>query len=212
MRQNVSKQVIAVLGATGATGRCVVARALDSGHDVVAVVRRPGSFRTAPGLREAVWPEVTDGAALAAALQDVDSVISTLGGADRGPTTVCTDAIGVVVPTMRAAEVWRLVAVSAHGVLETHDRSLYARAVWSGVGEKMKDKESMEPLIVASGLDWTIVRPPALKETPATGRYSAGEDLPIRLWHSIGRADLADFLVREVETARFVRRYPRIHR
>jgi hypothetical protein len=34
----------------------------------------------------------------------------------------------------------------------------------------------------------------------------------IRLWHSIGRADLAHFLVREAEKADFVRRYPRIHR
>ena len=76
----------------------------------------------------------------------------------------------------------------------------------------MLDKETMEPHIVDSSLDWTIVRPPMLRDSPATGTYRVGDDLPIRLWHSIGRADLAGFLVREAESPRFVRRYPRIHR
>ena len=212
MRQLASQKTIAVLGASGATGRHVVARALERAHEVVALVRRSGSLEPRAGLREAVWADVADGATLHEALRGVDGVISALGGPDKGPTTVCTDAVRTLVPAMDAAGVGRLIVVSAHGVLETHDRSLYSRAVWSGVGEKMKDKESMEPLIVASNLDWTIVRPPMLKDTPATGTYQTGDQLPIRLWHSIGRADLADFLVREAEDASFVRRYPRIHR
>lgn len=164
------------------------------------------------GLREVVWPDVSDIPALTAGLRGVDAVISALGGADKGSTSVCTDAVRSLIPAMGAAGVERLIVVSAHGVLETHDRSLYSTAVWAGVGEKMKDKEAMEPLISSSGLVWTIVRPPALKDTPATGAYRVGDQLPIRLWHSIGRADLADFLVREAETPDFVRRYPRIHR
>jgi putative NADH-flavin reductase len=212
MRQNASQMTIAVMGATGATGRHVVARALRAGHEVVALVRRAGSFEPASGLREGVWPDIVDGAPLVDAFRGADAVISALGGANSGPTTVCTDAMGVAVPAMRGAGVRRLIAVSAHGVLETHDRSLYAMAAWAGVGERLRDKETMEPLIVASDLDWTIVRPPLLKDAPATGRYTTGDRLAIRLWHSIGRADLADFLVREVEHPRFVHRYPRIRR
>jgi putative NADH-flavin reductase len=212
MRQDVSKLSVAVLGATGGTGKHVVAAALTAGHEVTAVVRRPGRFEPASGLREAVWSDVADGAALVGALGGSDVVISVLGGAEKGPTTVCTDAMRAAVPAMTAAGVTRLIAVSAHGVLETHDRSLYSLAVWAGVPERMKDKESMEPLIVGSPLDWTIVRPPALTDTSAGGRYEVGEDLSIRLWHSIGRADLAAFLVREAEQQAFVHRYPRIHR
>jgi putative NADH-flavin reductase len=212
MRQNVSKRTIAVLGATGRTGRHVVAAALGRGHDVVAVVRRPGAFRPVADLREVVWRGVTDAADLAGHLRDVDVVITALGGADSGPTTVCTDAIRSVLPAMAEAGVDRLIAVSAHGVLETHDRSLYSAAVWAGVGDKMRDKEAMEPLIVASDTRWTIVRPPKLTDARATGGYVTGDLLPIRLWHSVGRADLADFLVREAEDDEFVRRYPRIHR
>lgn len=211
MRHSVSQR-LAVLGATGATGRLVVSAALDAGHETVALVRRAGSLPARPGFREVVWSDLADQDTLTAALSGVEVVISALGGSQKGRTTVCTDAIRATIPAMHAAGVPRLIAVSAYGVLETHDRSLYSRAVWSAVGEKMKDKETMERLIVASSLDWTIVRPPALKDVPATGTYGVGDHLPIRLWHSVGRADLADFLVREAERPMFSRRHPRIHR
>lgn len=212
MRQDVSKKVIAVLGATGRTGRHVVARARREGAEVVAFVRRSGTLAPESGVREVAWTDVTDGSTLTAALGGVDVVISALGGAEKGPTTVCTDAMRALVPAMTAAGAPRLIAVSAHGVRESRDRSLYSRAVWSRVGERMTDKESMEPVITASDLDWTIVRPPMLTDARATGAYRTGEDLPIRLWHSIGRADLADFLVREATDARYLHRYPRLRR
>lgn len=212
MRQHVSNMTIAVLGATGATGRHIVARALENGHNVVALVRAPGSLAPATRLREVEWTDVADGETLTRAVRGVDVVISALGGAPAGPTTVCTDAIATALPALKNAGVERLIAVSAHGVLETRDRSLYSRAVWFAVAERMKDKEAMERLIVDSELRWTIVRPPMLKDTPASGVYTSGDRLPIKLWHSIGRADLADFLVREAEDASYVRRYPRIRR
>jgi putative NADH-flavin reductase len=201
-----------VLGASGATGRHVVATALERGHRTVALVRRPGTFPPRDGLAEVTWPDVTDPSALALALPGADVVISALGGASKGPTTVCTDGIRSAVPAMKAAGVSRLIAVSAHGVLETRDRSIYSLAVWANVAGRMRDKETMEPLITASGLRWTIVRPPKLSDHDATGKYTAGADLPIRLWSSIGRADLATFLVDEAETPRYARRYPRITR
>jgi putative NADH-flavin reductase len=212
MRQNVSRLTLAVLGSTGGTGRHVVSRALQNGHDVVALVRRPDSFDPTSGLREVVVPDVSDVGAVTEAIRGVDVVISALGGTGTGTTTVCTDTVRALIPAMNSIAVARLIVVSAHGVLETRDGSLYSRAVWLGVGEKMKDKETMEPLLVASDLDWTIVRPPMLKDTPATGTYVTGDDLPIRLWHAISRADLADFLVLEAEESRYVRRYPRLHR
>ncbi|MFD9697459.1 NAD(P)-dependent oxidoreductase [Lentzea sp. NPDC059081] len=211
MRQSVS-QGVAVLGASGATGRHVVATALQRGHRVTALVRRTGTFAQSDGLTEVIWPDVSDSAALARALPGTTAVISALGGAEKGPTTVCTDGIRAAVTAMKAAGVRRLVAVSAHGVLETHDKSLYSLAVWANVAERMRDKESMEPLITASGLSWTIVRPPKLSDHAATGEYRTGTDLRIQLWSSIGRADLAAFLVDEAENPRYTHACPRIAR
>jgi uncharacterized protein YbjT (DUF2867 family) len=61
------------------------------------------------------------------------------------------------------------------------------------------DKDVQEWIIRSSGLDWTIVRPGLLTNNPATGRYrvlTAPQD-----WQfgSISRADVADFLVRQVD-------------
>ncbi|MFF5077609.1 NAD(P)-dependent oxidoreductase [Actinoplanes sp. NPDC000266] len=190
----------------------MVSTALDRGHEAVAVVRRPGTFAPREGLTEVIWPAVTDIPALTAALPGADVVISALGGAGKGPTTVCADGIRSAVTAMKSAGVNRLIAVSAHGVLESHDASLYSRAVWAGVADRMRDKEAMEPLITASGLNWTIVRPPKLSDHDAIGRYRAGAELPMRVWSSIGRADLAAFLVDEAESARFERAYPRVTR
>ncbi|WP_328615576.1 NAD(P)H-binding protein [Amycolatopsis sp. NBC_00355] len=203
---------VAVLGATGATGRHVVSTALERGHHVIAPVRRAGTFAPREGLDEVIWPEVTDVPALTRVLPGTSVVISALGGAGNGPTTVCTEGIRSAVTAMKAAGVARLIAVSAHGVLETHDKSLYSVAVWANVADRMRDKETMEPLITTSGLDWTIVRPPKLSDHDGIGKYRAGTDLRIRLWSAIGRADLAAFLVDEAETPQYTHAYPRITR
>jgi len=211
MRQTESQmQRIAVLGATGGTGRAVIAAGLARGHGMIAVTRRAASITPTPHLTELVWPDVTDPSGLA--LDGVDAVISALGSDSNQPTTLCTDAMRTVIPVMIDLGVPRLVVVSAHGAGASRDRSLFSLAVWASVGEKMKDKESMEPLVTASDLNWTIVRPPALKRTPRTGNYRAGEHLGIRLWHSIGREDLADFLLDEVEQPRFVHQTPSARR
>jgi putative NADH-flavin reductase len=203
---------VVVLGASGATGRHVVSTALDRGHKAVALVRRPGTFGPREGLIEVTWPDVTDTSTLADALPGADVVISALGGEANGPTTVCTDGIQSAVVAMKTAGVTRLIAVSAHGVLETHDGSLYSLAVWANVAGRMRDKETMEALITASEVSWTIVRPPKLSDHAAIGKYTAGTDLPIRLWSSINRADLAAFLIDEAETPRYAHAYPRITR
>jgi putative NADH-flavin reductase len=153
MRQSVSKLTVAVLGSTGATGRHVVDTALGRGNDVIALARHTGTFNPASGLREVAWADLEDTVTLVQAFRGIDAVISTLGGAAKGRTTVCTDGIRSAIAAMGEASVARLIAVSAHGVADTHDKSLYSMAVWAGVGHKMRDKETMEPLIVNSGLD-----------------------------------------------------------
>lgn len=211
MRQNDSQPLrIVVLGATGGTGRAVVDVALRRGHAVTAVVRRAGALPPAPGLTVVVLPDLTDHDHLARTIAGHNAVISALGTNARGPVTVCTDGIRSTLRAMDETGVRRLVAVSAHGAAESRDCSLYSLALWASVGHKMRDKEAMEERIRASGTDWTIVRPPALKNTAPTGRYRTGTDLRIRLTSTVSRADLADFLVREAVTPAYVHQAPRI--
>jgi uncharacterized protein YbjT (DUF2867 family) len=69
----------------------------------------------------------------------------------------------------------------------------------------------MELLVTASGLDWTIVRPPRLTNGPLTRRYRAEPDRMPRGDRSpalatLGRGDLARFLLDELDQPAHVRR------
>lgn len=78
---------------------------------------------------------------------------------------------------------------------------------------EIRDHEVKEGVVRTSQLDWTIVRPPKLTTGPRTGAYKMGES--IRTWAPVpvlSRADLADFIVRELEHPRFIRGLPRLLR
>jgi putative NADH-flavin reductase len=200
---------IVVFGASGGTGSQTVHRAASAGHEVTAVTRRPDVF-AGVAVREVVVPELTVPGAIDHAVRDQDAVISALGTAAKGPVSVCADGIRSVLAAMESTGTRRLIAVSAHGAAETHDRSLYSLALWAALADKMRDKEAMERLIQDSDVDWTIVRPAALNDKPGGGRYRTGTDLRIRLTSAISRADLGDFLVREAEAPAYLHRFPRI--
>ena len=61
------------------------------------------------------------------------------------------------------------------------------------------DKERQEALVIASDLDWTLIRPARLTKGPATGRPRAQPRLPVTIRDSISRADVAQFVIHELE-------------
>ena len=117
---------IVVFGATGGTGRHVVGQALAAGHRVRAVVRREGVLDPGAGLTEIVVPDLADGEAVTRAIAGQNAVVSALGTNAKGPVSVCTNGIASILAGMARTGVRRLVAVSAHGAAETHDRSPYS--------------------------------------------------------------------------------------
>jgi uncharacterized protein YbjT (DUF2867 family) len=50
---------------------------------------------------------------------------------------------------------------------------------------------AMEADIRASGLDWTVVRPPRLLDKPLTGRYRLAIGANVARGNTVGRADVA---------------------
>ena len=61
------------------------------------------------------------------------------------------------------------------------------------------DHERQEAVVRQSPLDWTLVRPPHLKDGPRTGVYRHGfptTDKRIKGW--ISRADVADFMLKQL--------------
>jgi putative NADH-flavin reductase len=193
---------ISILGATGGTGLAVTRLALAEGHQVTALVRDPARLSL---VHERL--AVIRGDALIA--EDVDKVVagqdavfvslglSAEGGADE-VVTVCTAGISHVLASMDRDGVSRLVVMSTHGVNDSDDGSDYVRALWDVVGERLKDKQTMEPLIRASGTQWTIIRAPRISPDRPVGDFQVGEHLAIDFSSSISHDNLARFVVDEL--------------
>ncbi len=208
-RLMISRNVL-VLGATGGTGRHVVAQALEQGHVVTAFVRDASKASPASDRLRVVTGSVTDdGPALATAVRGQDVVISSLGlGKSLKSHGLIAESVPRIVGAMKSEGVRRLIFTSAFGVGETiRDVPLIPRLLISTLLRDMyHDKEAGEVQLVNSGLDWTLVYPTGLSDGPATGQYRVGERLVLRGFPRIARADVAAFLLTQIDDARYMRK------
>jgi putative NADH-flavin reductase len=191
---------LTVFGATGGTGLQVVEQGLAAGHEVRAVVRdatRLGSGRD--GL-EVVVADVMDPSAIVEAVTGRDAVVSTIGSrAGRAPTTVCADSSRSIVEAMHRAGTRRLVVVSGTGPFDEGEapamRYVLKPMTRLFLKHVFADFVDMEKVVRASGLDWTIMRPPRLTDKPFTGRYRTRRDLNLHRNITVSRADLAHLIL-----------------
>jgi putative NADH-flavin reductase len=198
---------ILIFGATGGTGRQLVAQALQSGHDVTAFVRTPGRLTMVDSRLRVVQGDIQRPESIRAPIPGHDAVLSALGTRSLGPTTLLSDAAREIVASMQINGVRRIIWESALGVGETRGQlgPLYN---WLLVPLLLRhvfaDKERQEAIIKASPLEWTIVQPAALTNGPPTGTYRVGACAG-RLFPRISRADVAHFMLKELENPRHVR-------
>ncbi|SDR81991.1 Putative NADH-flavin reductase [Paraoerskovia marina] len=199
---------IALIGATGRTGRLVLEDALRRGHDVSVLVR--DSARLAPTSREVrvVDGSVTDAESVARLLEGSDAVVSALG-----PTAKESDLHAVAARNLVAAMSEhgprRFVGVSGAGIDVPGDQKSASATAISWLiqrlgGDVVKDKPAEYAVWAASGLDWTLVRPPRLVNgTAGTGELEHDAHRSTRSTKVV-RADLARFVLDVVEQGLYV--------
>nr|WP_321985942.1 SDR family oxidoreductase [uncultured Lichenicoccus sp.] len=203
---------ILVLGATGGTGRQIVREGVAAGHAVVALVR---SKTKAEGLAGAAIVEgnARDEAAVRCALDGCDAVICSLGTglSPLRAVTLLSVATRVLLAAMQQAGIRRLVCITGVGAGDSrlHGGFLYDRLFQPTLLRTVyQDKDRQEALIRASGLDWVILRPTMLTDTPATGQVRATTDLAGVHGGKISRADVARFAVRQLSSDEWLRKTP----
>jgi putative NADH-flavin reductase len=204
---------ILVIGATGGTGRKVVRQALDRGLQVNALAR--SAVAAAPLLAGAdiIEGDARDGEAVAKALAGCDGVISALGTklALFRKETLLSTTTRILINEMQKQGITRLVCVTGIGAGDSrgHGGFLYDRIVQPLLlRSTYHDKDRQEDEIRKSGLDWTIVRPTILTNGPATKTIHALTDLTDFHGGSIARADVAHFLITELEERRWAGKSP----
>jgi putative NADH-flavin reductase len=203
---------ILILGATGKTGRLLVAQALEQGHDVTAFARHPATMTIQHERLRVVQGDMLDAASVDAAVRGQDAVISALGTEVLRKNTLLSDGTKNIIAAMEQHAIRRFICMSSLGVGDSQGQlgwiynwlliPLLLRNIF-------QDKEVQERYIKQSGLDWIIVRPGVLTNGPRTGVYRAGfspTDHSIKA--KISRADVADFMLKQLTAETYIHQTP----
>ena len=202
---------LTIFAATGGIGRQALEQAVAAGHEVTAVVRNPKKLSREVRVVRADLA-APDQAALESAVAGADAVLSGLGARSASEVGVVWQGTRAIVQAMNAADVRRIVVVSAApiGTVPSpgrpnppkHDpgdgffmRNLLGPFVKTALRKRYADLARMEDVLRESGLDWTVVRPPRLTDGPMTGTYRTAYGQNLRRGLLVSRADVAHLML-----------------
>jgi putative NADH-flavin reductase len=212
---------VVLIGATAKSAPAFIRQALATGYAVVGIARRPELVKSDDPHFTVVKGDVYDEKSIEAALTGSEAVVSYLsccrtGNVPHGETPADIDVysrgISNVIQAMKARGNRRLIAVSStsveHVVVDKPDDGapVIEKMMWNG-RHRFDDQRRMEALVVASGLDYTIVRPARV-----TGDVSTGKPLTIVVnkisydpeHRTLSRPDLAAFILGQIDLREYV--------
>lgn len=203
---------IVILGATGPTGRHIVAQAVARGYDVTVLVRSPEKAAELKGANIIVG-DARDEKALRQTIKGRDAVISALGtpASPFREVTLLSTATRALVNAMKAEQVSRLIAVTGLGAGDSkgHGGFLFDNLIYPLLLRKVyADKNRQEAIVKGSDLDWTIVRPSILNNKQEHKPVRALTDLSDVHGGMISRKDVATFLLDQVTSSTWLKKTP----
>jgi len=203
---------ILIAGATRGIGRQVLEQSLAAGHTVTALVRNPGRLGAHHERLRVVTGDVRDPESVGLAMAGQYAVCCTIGvKAPWIKVTVFSEGTKNLIQAMKNAAVKRLLCVTGIGAGDSrgHGGFLYDSIFYPLLLKPIyADKDRQEALIRASGLDWTIVRPGFLTNGPLTTNYRAITDLTGVMAGRISRADVAHFILKELDSNQYLKQAP----
>lgn len=211
---------IAVLGATGQTGQYLVSQALQSGHTVTAVVRDPGKITEKHDNLKVVEADIFSADSLKTHFQDQDAVMSCLGFPTSffSVVTGYTQSMSAVVSAMRDAKVNQLIAMTSWYTEPNSGAQapfLIRNLLLPMIRSVLSNMYEMEAALqTTDDISWTVVRPPGLKNLPATEKEFTtheGYSVPDAVGNSVGRGDVARFMLSLLHSNVWVKKGVAIH-
>merc|ERR1712004_153857 len=166
---------LAVLGATGPSGKCFTSQALAAGHHVYAIVTNPSKLTDLKHenliLKEA---SIFDAGQLKTEFSDVDAVVSCLGAPPTSPwgkVSLYSESIKAITDAMKLSGKSRLVCMTSAGQHIDDQQNVGMRTKFLAkyvIGTLLADIGRMESYIKenSDGLEYTIVRPTGLTNVP----------------------------------------------
>jgi putative NADH-flavin reductase len=190
---------VLIIGASKGIGLETTRQALEAGHMVRAFARSVGEILISD-------PKLEKRRGNALRSSEVTAAVAEL----FGPVHLFSDATRILVRAMQAQGVKRLISVTGFGAGDSRASisCLQLLPFRFFFGRAYDDKDVQERLIQDSALDWTIVRPGVLTNGSPTGRYKVLKERSQWRNGTIARADVADFLVQEIEDRACVGKKP----
>jgi putative NADH-flavin reductase len=202
---------IVIFGANGPKGRILTKRALDAGHTVVAVTRHPEAFPLHHERLQVMRGDVLDLASVEQVVAGQDAVLSAIGAPfSRKPITVYSQGTANMIQAMNDQGIRRLVVVSS-GATNPHpdpqEGFIFSRIIKPIVGRTLyADMSRMEAQVRESDLDWTIILPARLFDTPTNTHYQVAQAYTVPGGQKTSRSDLADFMLQQLTTDEYVQK------
>ena len=209
---------VIIFGATGFSGQAILANSIKQGHEVTILVRDASKIPIKYQNLTIVEGNVLNTQTVASVLHHQEAVIQCLGVSGKGdgkPTTFISDATKIIVDEMQNKKIKRLIAMSNVGAGNSiaFQPWFFTKIILPYFMKWLKviieDKNRMEPIIMNSNLDWTIVRCPNIVDKPAKGRCNAtldGKGLKL----SITLSDLSKFMVDKLKQTAFIKQAPSV--
>lgn len=205
---------ILIFGASGATGSNLVSQALRHEHIVTSFVRTPSKVRLQHENLNIVQGDVSNYQQVENAVTNQEIVLSALGASSPFKRDYQL-IIGIqnIVAAMTKQKIPRFIYQSFLGVKEDRkELGLLVNVIMPVIVKSViVDHEAKEDIIVKSNLDWTIVRCSMLTNGRLTAKYRSGEHIKsFSIIPIISRADVADFMLKQMTDNTYWHRKPRI--
>lgn len=200
---------IIIFGASGGTGQELVKQALGKNYNVTAFVRTPQKLNISNNNLEIIKGDVLNFNDVNNAIDSHDIVFCNLGVPASDKTTLRADGTANIIKAMEAKKISRFICQTSLGfadskaVLPWHMKYLIVPFILKNA---FKDHELQEREIEQSKLDWTIVRPGNMTKGKMTENYKHGFKPTEKIKLKISRADVAHFMLNQIDNIQYIRK------
>ena len=199
-----------VFGSTGSIGRHLLNQALQQGYSVTAFARDVAKIDIQHENLQVIQGDVMDSASVERAIPGHDAVLCSIGAGRKGK--IRSEGTRNIINAMEKAGVRRFICQSTLGVGDSQaNLNFFWKYIMFGflLRPAYTDHVNQENHVMQSKLDWTIIRPAAFTDGERTGQYLhgfSGTDKAAKL--KISRADVADFMLKQLTDDTYLRKTP----
>ncbi len=203
---------VVVFGSTGTIGKHLIQQSLEKGHQVLAFCRNAEKLNgfSDPNLKIKEG-DVFNPDDVSSAIKDQEVVIIALGSGSK-KSIVRSQGTKNIITAMNNNGVNRLICQSTLGTYESNENlNFFWKYIMFGwfLKQVFIDHELQEHYVKNSHLDWTIVRPGAFTDGEKTEKYKHGFSAKTKsLKLKISRADVADFILKQVTDPYYLHKTP----